>query len=94
MLINNGYGANGAGSIAFTLPTTAAVGSIVEVVGMAVGWSIVYGTGQEIWFGNTHTTATTGSLASTNAGDCVTLVCLVANTGWYVANSIGNITIA
>ena len=93
-LVNNGYGANGGGSIAFTLPAVSAIGSIISIVGMAVGWSVVQGAGQEIFFGNTHTTVGAGgSLASTNAGDCITIVCLVANTTWYVTSSIGNITV-
>ena len=93
MVTNTIYGSNGAGSLAFTLPAVANVGDIVGVIGMAVGWSIIYGAGQEIWFGSTHTTATTGSLTSTNAGNCVFLKCMVASTGWYVVISQGNITV-
>jgi hypothetical protein len=95
ILVNNGYGANSGGSTAFTLPATAVLGSLVSIVGMAVGWTIAQGAGQEIFFGNTHTTnGAGGSLASTNAGDCITIVCLVADTTWYVLSSIGNITVA
>jgi hypothetical protein len=92
--VNNGYGANSGGTTAFTLPAVAALGSIFSIVGMAVGWTIAQGAGQEIFFGNTHTSnGVGGSLASTNAGDCITCVCLVANTTWYVTSSIGNITV-
>jgi hypothetical protein len=94
LLVNNGYGANSGGTTAFTLPATAALGSIITIVGMAVGWTVAQGAGQEIFFGNTHTTVGAGgSLASTNAGDCITMVCLVADTTWYVTASIGNITV-
>ena len=34
MAIGNGYGSNKAGAIAFTLPATAAVGSVISIVGM------------------------------------------------------------
>jgi hypothetical protein len=62
---------------------------------MANGWTVAQGAGQEIFFGNTHTTVGAGgSLASTNAGDCITMVCLVANNTFYVVSSVGNITIA
>jgi hypothetical protein len=94
IVVNNGYGANSGGTTAFTLPVTAALGSIFTIVGMAVGWTIAQAAGQEIFFGNTHTTnGVGGSLASTNSGDCITCVCLVANTTWFVTSSIGNITV-
>ncbi len=93
--VNNGYGANSGGATAFTLPAVAALGSVVSIVGMAIGWTIAQGAGQEIFFGNTHTTVGAGgSLASTNAGDCITMVCLIANTTWFVFSAIGNITVA
>ena len=95
LLVNNGYGANSGGTTAFILPATAALGSIISIVGMAVGWTVGQGVGQQIFFGNTHTTlGADGSMASTNAGDSITMVCLVANNMWYVTSSIGNITFA
>ncbi|MGD0510933.1 MAG: hypothetical protein ABSA33_03775, partial [Candidatus Micrarchaeaceae archaeon] len=54
IVVNNGYGANSGGTTAFTLPVTAALGSIFTIVGMAVGWTIAQAAGQEIFFGNTH----------------------------------------
>ena len=93
MVANNGYGANGSGTLAFTLPASAALGSVFYIIGMAHGWTIAENTGQQIFFGNTSTTVTSGSLASTNAGDCVAIVCLVADTTFYVFDSIGNITV-
>jgi hypothetical protein len=94
MLVNNGYGANGGGAIAFTLPPTAVLGSVLHIVGMAVGWNVVQAAGQEIFFGNTHTTVGAGgSLASTNSGDTISMVCLIADTTWFVFSSQGNITI-
>lgn len=96
MAVNNGYIANRAGTVAFTLPTTSAVGDMVAVTGIntATGWSIAYTTNQQIFFGTSTTTLTSGSLASVNIRDTVYLVCVTANLTWNVVSSIGNITVA
>jgi hypothetical protein len=96
MAVNNGYIANRAGTVAFTLPTTSAVGDMVAVTGIntATGWSIGYTTNQQIFFGTSSATVTTGSLASINIRDTVYLVCVTANLNWNVISSIGNITVA
>jgi len=96
MSVNNGYIANRAGTVAFSLPTTSAVGDMVAVTGIntATGWSIAYTTNQQIFFGTSSATITTGSLASTAIRDTVYLVCVVANLSWNVVGSIGNITVA
>jgi len=92
--VNNGYGANSGGATAFTLPAASAVGATVSIVGMAIGWTVAQGAGQQIHIGSSSTTlGAGGSLASTNAGDCVTLVCLVADTIWYARSVIGNVTV-
>ena len=96
MTSNNGYIANRAGTVAFSLPTTSAVGDVVAVTGIntATGWSIAYTTNQQIFFGTSSTTLTSGSLASVNIRDTVFLVCVVANLTWNVIGSVGNITVA
>lgn len=96
MVVNNGYIANRAGTVAFTLPTTSAVGDVLAVTGInfATGWSIAYTTNQQIFFGTSSATITTGSLASTAIRDTVYLICVVANLSWNVTGSIGNITVA
>lgn len=95
MAVNNGYIANRAGTVAFTLPATSAVGDVVAVTGIntATGWSIGYTTNQQIFFGSSSATVTTGTLASVNIRDTVYLVCVVANLTWNVVSSVGNITI-
>lgn len=95
MAVNNGYIANRAGTVAFTLPTTSAVGDIVAVTGIntATGWSIAYTTNQQIFFGTSSATITTGTLASINIRDSVRLVCVTANLTWNVLDSVGNITV-
>ena len=96
MAINSGYIANNAGTVAFTLPTTSAVGSLIAVTGInnATGWSIAYTTNQQIFLGTSSSTITSGSIASTNTRDTVYLVCMTDNLTWNVVSSIGNITIA
>lgn len=93
--VNNGYTANNAGTVTLTLPSTAAYGTLVAVVGKgAGGWSIAQNSGQTIHFGATNTTTGTGgSLSSTKQYDVVYLLCTIANTDFTVVNSIGNLTV-
>ena len=94
LAVNNGYGSNKAGAIAFTLPASSAVGDRISIIGMQGSWNIVQGAGQQIHiFGSTSALGGGGSLASTNAGDAITIVCLVANTIWYTESCGGNITV-
>ena len=84
MTTNNGYASNNAGLVTFTLPTTAAVGDLLPVVGMgAGGWLIAQNASQNIQVGNVSSTVGTGgSIASTNQFDSINLICTVANTTW------------
>ena len=93
---NGGYIANNASLVTITLPTTAAVGSTVRVIGKgAGGWRIAQNSGETIHFGASSTTAGTGGyIGSTNRYDTVEIVCVTANTTWVVASSVGNITVA
>lgn len=93
--INNGYITNNAGLVTVTLPSTAAVGSIVEVGGKGAGlWKVAQNASGQIHFGNQNTTSGTGgSIAATNRYDAVRLICIVANNEWVVLSSVGNITI-
>jgi hypothetical protein len=94
MAVNNGYTSNdGSNLVTFTLPVTAAYGSIFVVQGKASGlWTITYNSGQIIHFGAVNTTTTSGSLSSTGQYDNVTLLCTVANTEFTVLQSFGNLT--
>lgn len=96
LAVNNGYFANNAGTIVFTLPATCAVGDVIAVSGMnnATGWQIAQNASQQIFFGAASTTiGVAGSLASTLTYDSVEMVCNVANTSFVVQNGVGNITI-
>jgi len=89
------YFANNAALVTFTLPATSSVGDTIRISGMgAGGWKIAQNASQQIFFGNTATTAGTGgSLASTLQYDTIYLVANVANTSWVVQSAIGNITV-
>jgi len=93
--INTGYIANKGTLLTITLPTTAAVGSVIRVSGMNAGlWKIAQNASGIIHFGKTDTTTGVGGyISSTLARDAVELVCCVANNEWNVISSVGNITI-
>jgi hypothetical protein len=97
MAAENGYIADAAGLTTLTMPTNNAIGDTIRVVGKgAGGWKIVYGAGQDIIFGSSTSTTTTGNIASTNANDCVELVCTTASATapiFTVVSSMGNIAI-
>lgn len=95
MAVNSGYVSNNAGLVTLTLPTTAAVGSIIQMQGLgAGGWQIAQNASQLIHIGSSVTTTGTGGyLASSNQYDSLTLLCVVANTTWTVLGGPqGNIT--
>lgn len=94
MVANFGYICGAAGLLTFTLPPTAVIGTLVEVVGnVSSGWRVLQNAGQTIVMGLNTTTITTGSLASTDNADCISLICITPDTGWAVKSSMGNITV-
>ena len=94
-VINKGYFTNKSTLLTLTLPSTAAVGSVLRVSGMtASGWKIAQNASGVIHFGKTDTTVgVTGYIQSTLARDAVELICCVADNEWNVLSSVGNITI-
>jgi hypothetical protein len=95
LAVNNGYAANNASLVTFTLPTTAAAGDKIEIAGKgAGGWLLAQNASQLIHLGSSvTTTGTGGSLASTNQFDTIILRCITANTTWTVFSVIGNLTV-
>ena len=89
--VNNAYIITDASAVTVTAPVTAAVGSIIGMVGNgAGGWTLNVGSGQTFKMGSSSAST---SLASTNQYDSVFLVCVVANTTWVVYSSMGNLTV-
>ena len=90
MAANNNYIANRASLITFALPTTAAIGTTIEIVGVgAGGWLISQALGQQIIIGSSASTSGVGgSIASTNRYDTVKLMCTTANTVFNVISGV------
>lgn len=86
---------NGASLVTYTLPATAAQGSIFRIVGSSSGgWKIAQASGQTCHVGSSATTAGVGgSIASTNQWDTIELVCTTANTTFATTAMQGNLTI-
>lgn len=97
LVAENGYVADAVGLLTFTLPTDSALGDTIKLMGKgAGGWTVTYGANQNIIYGKSTTTTTTGSLSSTNANDCVELICSTASVTqpiFTVFSSIGNLSI-
>lgn len=90
----NGYIADAAGLTTFTMPTNNAFGDTIKIVGKgAGGWKIIYSANQNIIFGSSTSTTTTGNISSTNRNDCIELVCTTTSATqpiFTVVNSIGS----
>jgi len=86
---------NGASLVTLTLPTTAAQGDTFIIVGgSSGGWKIAQNANQTINLNSTPTTTgITGSLASTNQYNCITVRCTTANTTFVVSDCSGSITV-
>lgn len=93
--VNIGYILNNAALVTATLPSTAAVGDVIRIVGKGAGmWKVAQNASQYIRFaGLTTTTGTGGYLQAENAYDCVELICTTANVAFTVISSIGNIVV-
>ena len=94
--VNTGYILNHATTmIVATLPSTAALGDVIRIVGKGAGmWKLEQNASQYIRFaGLTTTTGTGGYLQAETAYDCIEIMCTTANNGWTVISSIGNIEV-
>lgn len=94
--VNNGYIANNAGLVTFTLPATAAVGTVFQIQGSgAGGWTIAQNALQILHVGASASTAgVLGSVSSSNRYNSVCFTCIVANLEWAAQFVVGNLTVA
>ena len=95
LVANNGYISTSTGSpVAFTLPATANVGDTFKIAGEgSAGWTLAQNSSQQMFFGtNTTTAGVSGSLTSSEVGDCIEFICVVANVSFLVLSSMGTIT--
>lgn len=95
LVADNSYRINNASLVTLTLPATAAVDTVIRIIGVgAGGWRITQNSGQQIHFGNqSSTSGISGRLDSTHRRDSVTMICVTANAEWQVISSIGNIDV-
>lgn len=93
LVAGDGYIANGLAIIDFTLPVTANVGDQFYVEGLGSGlFRINQNAGQYVIYDSFQTSiGVSGYTISTNSGDGLTLLCVVANTVFKVRSSIGTL---
>lgn len=86
---------NGASLVTYTLPTTAAVGDVFEIVGNSSGkWTLAQNAGQSILVDSTNTTTGTGgSITATTNGGSIRFRCTVANTNFTAQTVLASLTI-
>jgi len=92
----NGYIANRAGNIVFTLPAAPVLGSSFQITGMntALGWTVGQPALQQIFFGTSSTTVGIGgSVSSTATRDSIRAVCVVggASAVWNLTSAVGSL---
>lgn len=95
-LQDEGYAIIAGANIDVSLPAVAASGSLFSIVATNVGtgWTVSQLASQSIIFANSQSTAGVGgSIASTNRGDALNLVCVLPNLLWVAISSIGNLNI-
>lgn len=93
--INNGYICNKSGVLVLTMPSVAAVGSIIAAVNIntAADTQFLSANPGQLYVGTSAATANTGTVTSTNLQDVIFFVCTVANTTWCAYAVQGNWTI-
>ena len=93
----NAYISNdGATLVIFSLPATAALGTMFEIVGKGSGfWTITQAAGQTVHSGSSSSTpGVTGTTTSSQQYASARFVCIIANTDWSIVSSVGTITLA
>lgn len=93
LVVNNGYFCVGGGALSLALPATSAVGNVIDInLNGSTSFTVTQAAGQQILLGNlSSTSGVTGTLASTQQGDTVRMICLTANLTWVVFASMGNL---
>lgn len=96
LAVENGYVTDRAGGVTYTLPATAVLGDEIAIVGKLGAWTVAQNANQQILLGSSSSTiGVGGSLASTNVGDCIDMVCITAGASsvYRIRSSVGNITV-
>ena len=96
MAVDTGYVANNVAQVDLTLPSTAAFGSMLRVVGKGSGgWTISQNASQQIFFLTDSTTVgVAGTLTPDEDISSIELVCTTADLEFTVLSATGNFTLA
>jgi len=79
LAVGNGYVTNRGGGITYTLPTTAALGDVIKIVGKSGIATITPNANQQIVIGSVNgTVGVTGTAVALIAGSCIALRCITA----------------
>lgn len=92
LAVNNGYVTNRGGGVTYTLPASGAVGDVIRISGKSGISTVNQNANQQIVLASASTTVgITGSIASTNTGDCIELICTTGGTStvWRANGQIG-----
>jgi len=93
MVPNYGYYAT-LGVCDLTLPALCPAGSLLSVIGVATMWVIHQNALQEIRVGNAISTiGVGGTVSAMDFGDCLNLLCVVANTRFVSIGGVGNLSV-
>lgn len=97
LVAENGYFSNNAGVVTYTLPTivSSSTGDTIKIIGLgAGGWSIAQLALEQIVVGSASSTVgITGSVASTNQYDTITLVYSPTSGLWRAESWVGNLVV-
>ena len=91
----NGYFVNGGSRVDITLPATSSVGDTFQVVDKGGNlWRLLQGAAQQIKYKDSSSTlGVGGSITSQVQGDSALLVCSVADTEWWITDSVGTFVV-
>lgn len=92
--VNTTYIAQNAGQTTVTLPATYAVGDTVSLIGSTAntgGWILTASTGDTVRVNNGATSAGGTVTSAAIAGQCIEVVCDVANTSWVMRTNVSTI---
>jgi hypothetical protein len=90
--VNNGYVTNRALGVTYTLPASGSVGDVIRISGKSGISTVNQNALQQIVLSSASTTVGVGgSIASTNTGDCIELICTTGGTStvWRANGQIG-----
>jgi len=96
LAVANSYITNRGAGVTYTLPATAALGDRIKIVGKLGLAIIAQNANQQVCTGTTAATVGVGgSLTATDAGDCISIVCITAgaSTIWRADTMWGNWTV-